>query len=43
MAPAKSLRYFIGSCNESPLTEPLCKLIMSNNSDNLILGSSTNP
>jgi adenylate kinase len=42
MAPLKSLRYLIGSCSESPLTEPLCKLIMSNNPENLILGTSSN-
>jgi hypothetical protein len=34
------LRFYIGSCDTSPFTLPLCKLIKENNPDHLILASS---
>jgi hypothetical protein len=40
MQAKKALRFFIGSCDTSPFTLPLCKLIKENNPDHLILASS---
>jgi hypothetical protein len=40
MQAKKAMRFFIGSCDTSPFTLPLCKLIKENNPDHLILASS---